>query len=576
MKKALLSLTLITLLFPLTALLAEEDVVLLEQKQDNESEASLVQEKNTVAAEDISGPLCTTPLTLDEAKEALSSGDIVIEKPDATTGTARITNKTDCPFPVSLVAYAIDDPSDIADPNADGPGPEDITHQTLSDATHKIIAAKSSETLQVSLPSCNFQLDVFYDNDYPEHLDRGNMSPAFLDDGKGNTYAINMEEFGGNECPCSGQLTLEQTKKALADGEIIFEKPDTDTGTAKITNNTDCELPVSLAVFTIDDPSDIADTNAQTPGPDDITFQTLFDATENATIPPRATGTLHVDLPQCNFQMDIYYADNYPPHLDRGNIGPYFLDDLRSNSFAVNLEAFGGNSCTVVPPQYPTLTIIKTVINNNGGTKTALDFSFTISGGTSGPIISGPGTTSGPVVSGPTSGPYMSGPINFATSGILYTLAPGTYSITEHFMENYTAGAWGGDCATSGMVTLNYGDNKICRITNDDNPQGPPPGGNNGTTTPTTTPPIGGGNNNGGGQENDKKDNGRSGSTIIDRNGIGGGEGSDSGGRVLGESTSLPGLPNAGAGGYATMYLINIVLATLICFSGILIAAKRS
>jgi len=87
------------------------------------------------------------------------------------------------------------------------------------------------------------------------------------------------------------------------------------------------------------------------------------------------------------------------------------------------------------------LTIIKTVINNNNGTKLVSDFPLFI------------GSTS-------------------ASSGIVTNISPGTYSISETNTAGYTASSWGGDCNSTGNITLVNGDIKVCTITNDDNPQG--------------------------------------------------------------------------------------------------------
>jgi hypothetical protein len=346
------------------------------------------------------------------------------------------------------------------------------------------------------------------------------------------TTSIEMAETSGPFC--TTPLTLSQTKDALLAGTILFEKPDPVTGSAKITNNTDCPLPISLAVFTIDDPADIADPTADGPGPDDITFQTLYDSTKGIMIDAKSSETLTVSLPSCNFQMDIYYADNYPTNLDRGNLGEYFLDDMQGRSYAVNMAAFGGNSCP--PPPTATLTIVKTVINNNGGTKGPTDFSFEVSSGSNGFIT-------------------------HATSGIPYTLFPGSYTASERFMAGYTSGAWGGDCNTNGSVTLNAGDNKTCTITNDDEPQG----GGNGTTTPREEKPRRRG---GGGT--------RITPPIASTEPLGTGGGSD--GSVLGASTQIPPqFPNTGRGGNASgIFMVNVALATLICLSCGIIAAKRS
>lgn len=102
------------------------------------------------------------------------------------------------------------------------------------------------------------------------------------------------------------------------------------------------------------------------------------------------------------------------------------------------------------PPSPATLTVIKRVVNDNGGTKTPADFMLHVkSGGTD-------------VPGSPASG---------SASGVTYTLAPGTYAVSEDTPgAGYAQTGMSGDCAPNGSVTLFSGDAKTCTITNDDNP----------------------------------------------------------------------------------------------------------
>lgn len=85
----------------------------------------------------------------------------------------------------------------------------------------------------------------------------------------------------------------------------------------------------------------------------------------------------------------------------------------------------------------PTLTLVKTVVNDNGGNAVADDFQGKIDGND----------------------------VDWATAN---TLNAGNYTASETNLPGYTAGSWGGDCAADGSVTLGIGDNKTCTITNDD------------------------------------------------------------------------------------------------------------
>ena len=86
-----------------------------------------------------------------------------------------------------------------------------------------------------------------------------------------------------------------------------------------------------------------------------------------------------------------------------------------------------------------TLTLEKTVVNDDGGTATEADFQASISG-------------------------------NDVDWDDPQTLLPGNYTASETVMTGYTAGDWGGDCAADGTITLAPGEDATCTITNDDQP----------------------------------------------------------------------------------------------------------
>jgi hypothetical protein len=120
-----------------------------------------------------------------------------------------------------------------------------------------------------------------------------------------------------------------------------------------------------------------------------------------------------------------------------------FLGRALSFSGTVTTDA---NTVTVPPPLVippPTLKVIKTVVNDNGRTKTVSDFPLFVNGAS--------------VVSGATN-----------------TFSTGAYVVTETSDPNYTA-AFSGACDVGGNVVLAPGDSKTCTITNDDIAPPPPP-----------------------------------------------------------------------------------------------------
>lgn len=84
-----------------------------------------------------------------------------------------------------------------------------------------------------------------------------------------------------------------------------------------------------------------------------------------------------------------------------------------------------------------TITLMKTVTNDNGGTAVASDFV---------PSINGTATNWGTAV----------------------TLVPGSYTASESTISGYSSGDWGGDCAANGSINLGAGQAAVCTIQNDD------------------------------------------------------------------------------------------------------------
>jgi hypothetical protein len=136
-------------------------------------------------------------------------------------------------------------------------------------------------------------------------------------------------------------------------------------------------------------------------------------------------------------------AGTYTVHED--NLAGYTQTGITGDCTAqgsVTLAAGDNKVCTITNNDNPqpvpaTIKLVKTVINDNGGTKVATDFHLYV------------GTTS-------------------VTNDVAKEFAPGAYTVREDASEGYAAGAWGGDCASDGSVTLAAGQNKVCTITNND------------------------------------------------------------------------------------------------------------
>jgi uncharacterized repeat protein (TIGR01451 family) len=115
------------------------------------------------------------------------------------------------------------------------------------------------------------------------------------------------------------------------------------------------------------------------------------------------------------------------------------------------LEHFGDTgTCTITNTlkAAPKLTVIKHVVNDNGGTASAGNFTLTVTG------------------SSPT-------PASFAGSeaGTVVTLQPGPYAVNEAAVSGYST-TKGASCAGS---LIHFGDTATCTVTNDDIAAPPPP-----------------------------------------------------------------------------------------------------
>jgi predicted ribosomally synthesized peptide with SipW-like signal peptide len=120
-------------------------------------------------------------------------------------------------------------------------------------------------------------------------------------------------------------------------------------------------------------------------------------------------------------------------------------DSLTADVKFTAVQARNNSNYLCVPPvvrQTGKLTVVKIVINNNGGNNVAGDFHFFLDDG----------FVSSEVFSGATS-----------------TLPVGAYSVSETGVSGYV-GTYGGDCDSEGNVTVTANSEKICYITNDDLP----------------------------------------------------------------------------------------------------------
>ena len=102
-----------------------------------------------------------------------------------------------------------------------------------------------------------------------------------------------------------------------------------------------------------------------------------------------------------------------------------------------------------------TLTVVKRVVNDSGGTRTAASFTVHVRVRSSG--AEAPGS-----------------PRPGSTQGTAYSVAAGTYTVSTEPVAGYRA-TIAGDCTSAGNVTVPSGGIRTCTITSDDVPPQPPP-----------------------------------------------------------------------------------------------------
>ncbi|KKQ92426.1 MAG: hypothetical protein UU16_C0006G0028 [Candidatus Woesebacteria bacterium GW2011_GWA2_40_7] len=163
-------------------------------------------------------------------------------------------------------------------------------------------------------------------------------------------------------------------------------------------------------------------------------------------------GNTGATFSSSDFQMKVDDANVPQNSAQDETIGSHTVSELGPSGYTsvfsgdcntdgnVTLALADDKTCTITNTAIdPTLTLIKTVVNDNGGQKEVSDFPLFIDD-------------------------------NGVTSGESRVQTVGTHTATETSDAGYTASVWGGDCAENGTITLSLGDDKICTITNDDNP----------------------------------------------------------------------------------------------------------
>src|SRR3989344_6253516 len=175
---------------------------------------------------------------------------------------------------------------------------------------------------------------------------------------------------------------------------------------------------IGNACDTDDDGDGQTDADETSCGSNPLDIESKSTDTDNDNIPDCVdtdddNDTILDDPDNCNLIANTDQADN-----DQDGIGNVCDDTPDGNG--------GGGNETPVPAK---LTVTKVVINNNGGTKQALDFPLFVN------------STS-------------------VTSGVQTNFNPGAYTVSETQQQGYSLLSITGDCSSDGTITLVAGDVK--------------------------------------------------------------------------------------------------------------------
>ncbi len=111
-----------------------------------------------------------------------------------------------------------------------------------------------------------------------------------------------------------------------------------------------------------------------------------------------------------------------------------------------NNTATASTTITSAPPTTGTLTVVKQVTNDNGGSATPASFSIHVKNGSD----------------------VTGSPMPGSSTGTVYTLVGGAYTVSEDANSGYNSDFSG--CGNSGSVTVVNGQNTSCTIVNNDKP----------------------------------------------------------------------------------------------------------
>jgi hypothetical protein len=252
--------------------------------------------------------------------------------------------------------------------------------------------------------------------DFTMSVDGPSAAPAsFGGNESGTDVALNAGSYSVAE---SGPAGYGGTMSADCSGVIHVGE----TRTCTVTND---DLAPGLTVI-----KHVVNDNGGTKAADDFTMTVTGPLPVPSSFPGEEGGTT-VSINSGSYSVTESSVPGYAATYSAGCAGTIALGQAKV--------------CTITNDDIqPKLTVIKHVVNDNGGTKVASDFTMTVDGPNAAPS-SFPGDETGTAVA----------------------VDAGSYSVTESALAGY-AGRLSADCAGS----IEVGGQKTCTVTNDDVPPG--------------------------------------------------------------------------------------------------------
>jgi hypothetical protein len=264
----------------------------------------------------------------------------------------------------------------------------------------------------------------------------GTVVPSSIPIAPGTTYDL-TETFGtawqNTNATCEIQTSPTKT------GTGTFAAPKISNFTIQAGLETICTFTNTIRNGTLLVKKHVINDNGGTKTAADFNLHVKQNGNDVGTSPdPGSESGTSYSLPPGTYVV----SEDDPTSLGYTNEGITGACDATTGS--ITLAAGGSATCTITNnDQAASLTVIKHVINDNGGSKVAADFTINVTGGNvsddSFPGAESPGTT--------------------------VTLNAGAYSVDESSDLGYTK-TLGNDCSG----TIANGASKTCTITNDDKP----------------------------------------------------------------------------------------------------------